>query len=736
MCVDMESLSYISGTVLSDVNAPIVCMCIDNVKAFGKIQRRLFFANESHVYLFEQKAITKYYTQVFCDNYVNLQKIHLPDPQTLILTFSPNNFQIEIQNEIAQQMTTLLVLYIYSALTNREMPEVELYDFDYTLLSHSYLSFYNRFRFLCFKNGKEPNREILNKMRKFCLSNSQELDTLSIDTSGEYTKYILESLQIEPNITTLIVQTPRMGTMWKEVAQMFRTNTTITTFISYEKLTKSFADIPKAFQENERLKLKKFLLMRAVINPTYIQIFSDIVISHQFEQFGIINSLSDDKSTLFLNSLNNNPSFQSLFSLTLDGTRNLDIYLLLRSINTISSLSIANCNIELSLFFGFLELVQDLKLISLNLTGNKATQLIKDNTKLPNSLEEIRVEYIAFKDDNLLRLMKLLTQKPMKIDASRAILDETKWNHFFDNIDLLPTDKITSLNWSENAIYLEFIDFLDTCTTLESLYLNGCFGKGDSLILKEFSKFVSASTTLKEVSATGTPKKTFGDDELLLFLKGFATNRSVLSIDISNQAITSKSLNPIKYLLLTNRKIEKMKIGTHKLYRPEFLLKFYQLLAPRGTPLTLDFPSSDIILFQENQMITRDFLSQIHEAYDLLLRGDPSVKVPKGSIQREKEVPKPAKRVTMKNKSVNQSDELMGPTLDLDSFLSHLESNEKTVGVLLQECQTKPPPEEPSDYDVVQPKILPHKQTQIMDTMKEKYNSKSLFERIQKTFED
>ena len=332
--------------------------------------------------------------------------------------------------------------------------------------------------------------------------------------------------------------------------------------------------------------------------------------------------------------------------------------------------------------------------------------------------------------------MKLLTQKPMKIDVSRAILDEQKWNHFFDNIDTLPTDKIISLNWSENAIYLEFIDYLDTCTTLEYLYLNGCFGKGDSLIIKEMAKFIASNTTLKEFSATGTAKKTLGDEELLNFIKGFGINRSLTSIDISNQAITNKSLNPIRHLLIANRKIEKIKINTPKLYKPDYLLKFYQLLATRGSPLLIDYPSTDVIMFQENQIISHEMLKQIKEAYEFLIHGDPSIKIPTNFIQREKEPPQPTKRVTRKNKNLNQIDEISGTTLDFDSFLSHLESKDKTIGVLQQECQVKPQQEETSDYDVVEPKVLLNKQTQIMNEMKELYNSKSLFEKIQKSFED
>ena len=731
MCVDMEYLEYISPVVLPDSNTPFVCLPIDNVKISGRLQRRLFYVNESHIYLFEQKAITKSFAQVFCENYTNLQKIYLPDDSHLILNFN-QHITVEINHELVKQMTQMLVLYLNNALTNREIPEVELYEFDYTLLSHSYLAFYNRFRFLCFKNGKIPSREIASKIHNYCLTNPTELDTLMIDTTGEYTPFLLESLQIEPNITTLIVQTPKMGALWKEVSNMFTTNTTITTFFSYEYMTKSFDLLAKAFQENKRLKLKKIFFFRSKITPGILKTLGKIVSSHQFEEFGLLHALTGDSTTTFLNTFRTEPLFKSLTSLSLDGTKNLDLSLLLRSTCHLSSISLANCNFELCLFFGFLVLNKDSKLKNINLTGNKATRPIKDCLKLPETLQSIQATNITFKDDNLLRLMKLLTQKTMKIDVSHSMMDETQWNNFFENIDTLPNDKLISLIWNENPIYLEFIDFLESQKSLEVLHVNGCFSSGDSLILTEFTKFISSNTVLKELSASGLTK-TFGDDELLSFLKGFGGNRTITSLDISNQNITYKSLNLIKQLLISNRKIQNIKMNTQKLYKPDCFLKFLELLAQRGVPLTIDWPQADLIAFQELGVLSEVLLKQIKDTYETVQKGNSSIEVPKSCIQREHPPKKFRRRVVRKNRNFNQTDGLVIPALELDSFVSHLDSKNTVIGVLLPECQVKPPPVDITDYDVSQPTVPFQKDPQLINKYKKKYNPKTLFENLQNT---
>ena len=86
----------------------------------------------------------------------------------------------------------------------------------------------------------------------------------------------MRSLEIEPSIITLIVQTPLAGVLWGEIAELISTNTTITCFYSYENLTKSFSLIPDAFKNNKRSNITKFHLIREFKRYTGQTVFTYI----------------------------------------------------------------------------------------------------------------------------------------------------------------------------------------------------------------------------------------------------------------------------------------------------------------------------------------------------------------------------------------------------------------------------------------------------------------------------
>ena len=734
MCVEVEYLDHIANTVHPEVNFPYVCLLVDKTNISNRIQKRLFYANESHIYFFEQKSFTKSLMQVYSNTYFDLLSINMPDNETLTLKFNNNNDVVTLKHKLVKEITAILLVHIHNTLINREMPEVDLFDFDYTIITHSYLAFYNRFRAICFRNDITPSKSILNKIYKFCVSCPKECDLLELDIEGKYSYFLLQCLQIEPRITTLIVQTPTLGIMWNKVADFIASNTTIVNLFSYENLNQSFALVPEAFKKNKRTKIQKFILMRATCYPAYLQVISEILASHKLDVFGIAYSLNGDTAIRFMKEFGSNIAFGNLSSLCLDGTDGLDISQLLRSTQNVKSLSLENCGIELCLFFGYLSLEKNFIISDLNLSGNKATKLIKDSLKLPDSLKTISVANTVFKDDNLLRLLKLLTQKKLNIDVSRAIMDETKWNQFFDNIDTLSSDSILSLNWNENAVYLEFFDFLDNANSLTSLKMDGCFSQGD-MMLPEASKYIEDNVTLKELSIRGTSRRVLSDSDIPVLFKGLLINRSIVKLDIGGNNLTSESLDPISNMLLTNRKIETLIIDTPKIFTIDFLIRFYTELSRRGTPLSIDWPESDIIFLQENANITDSTIASIKDLYDIITRGDPTMKIPIFALDREK-APEPHRPRVTRNRNLthsSQSEEYLFPPLDLKSFISQLDSRSKEVGVLRTECKTAPPPVEPTDYDVAQ-KNVPNPTTEdIKNDLRNKYSAKTLFNRIEKT---
>jgi len=651
MCVDPIVLEQISTVIETDINAPSICMLVDKVVGKGKYDRVVLYTNESHLYLFEAKAFSKGLTYSSMKTWFEMKKIYSPDSQSITISFDDSEYSLCQENALF--ILTIILQYIHNILTPLEMPEVELDTFDYSILKHSQFSALFRFRALVFCSDLPIPTDVCSQLKKFLSSNHQEIDITQIDPNGDYSQYILDSLQLEPKIKSLVIQTPMKGILWKELGAFVATNTTINSILSYEPLTNEFSDVIEGFKNNPRSKVRKFGILRAKMTRRFNKMISEMVEVRPLETLLIQNSLQGMVAIDFVVLYETDIHLQKLSSLYLDGTQGLDISHLIRVSKRIHTLSISNCGVELSLLFGFLSYELDTQVNTLIISGNKCSKTIKETMEVPAALKCIVCANTTFKGDNLLRIMKILSQISISIDFSYATLDRLSWNRFFSQLETINGVNFTGIGWSANPISLELLDFLDQCTSLAQLKMDEIIDSSDPNF-SAIIEFMSKNMIIKSLSINGSDKKYLNASTSPVLLTLIRQNKNILELSINNHRFDDTGLLLLAEALLANRRLVKLQFSLPESPGMHAIPSYFSKLVSRGAPLNQPWFAEEFSELLKKHILKDDTIKKIKDQYEIISKGDANIEIPPETITPVQYEPI-KKRIQQKNDSFDDS---------------------------------------------------------------------------------
>ena len=159
---------------------------------------------------------------------------------------------------------------------------------------------------------------------------------------------------------------------------------------------------------------------------------------------------------------------------------------------------------------------------------------------------------IVWSVDNLVRLWKFVSASKVRVDLSRALLEDGVWSEFFSQIQDRKSN-ITMLFWDENPPD-GIVNILDNSHELIGLSVRRCFGEGDPNI-QNLSNYIRRTHTLKYLSISGSRRKCLGNDTIHI-IESLHDNRSITRLDISRNRAGATNIAKLGEVLMENQVLE------------------------------------------------------------------------------------------------------------------------------------------------------------------------------------
>lgn len=639
MSIDPDILNLLSPFIDIYINQPkISCLC-QRVISNGKFENLIFYFNESHFYFCNPKEIQK--TLIKYDVF-SLTKIY---SETNVIGLFFHDFSIYFTTELYRTILDCIVSYVQNVFKSCETPEVFIETFDFSFFSPSPYASEMRFKAKCFIKGLIIPQDIISSFHSFLAKKPHSISTSDFDTSPELLELLFESISVEPCITNAFVKFEKLPSLGTFISL----NNTIQVLEIEGPFPEDIQSLEKAFEINKTSQIRNISIKKGKISKAQLRSIARIIKLSKIQCLKMSGSLNSDSRMSFHTIFQKANVFQNLISLSLDNTQNLGINQILRMSINLQKLSIANCGIQLSLFFNSLALLPQSKLEFINLSGNQAEKPINDTMVLPSSIREIKASNIFFSNDNFIRFLRIMTTVSISLDVSHTIMDNERWTWCLSSLEDLDPKLMLRIVWEDNPIDSNFFAFIDKAVSLSELKIDGCYLNENSITLGALSNFILYNSTIESLSIRGTRKNTFGSKTLKYIFRSLRFNSSVKKLDISENPLSNETKEALKTLLLSNQIISTLDIHNCGFDSFQELKEFICNFLERGKPLKMNLlPQNRLKFVDEELQVLQTLTSFVEE-------GNPQIEIPKGQCDIP-EIPKQLMNFNKQNVEIHFSE--------------------------------------------------------------------------------
>jgi hypothetical protein len=342
---------------------------------------------------------------------------------------------------------------------------------------------------------------------------------------------------------------------------------------------------------------------------------------------------------------------RNLRSLTLDHIADFPLKQLFPRLETLETLALIHCNIDIPLFLKTAGRSKSFTVRSLNLSGNDATPGFGSTFSFPPSVRKIVLNAVAFNRDAFAAAIRYCL-------ASTAVTSLSMQNVSLAGADLERACKsvvgrpdfrgarlaVQEVFWDNNTVTPSLLELLERCPELRLLSLNGSLAGGDQSI-RLLSEFLACNATLHELRICGTMQRSLASWQIAKLLESLKTyNRTILRIDLSHNVFDQKSFDEISDLLLKNRVIARVEFQNFRMPELVPLETFLKRVVGRGAPLEIPLPRVDLEEMQRNGALGAETLRRLLALFGKIAAGDPTVAIPPETRQAVGQPPAPSYR--------------------------------------------------------------------------------------------
>lgn len=253
--------------------------------------------------------------------------------------------------------------------------------------------------------------------------------------------------------------------------------------------------------------------------------------------------------------------FTNLKTLNMDYTKALDFERLYENCAHIQILSVAYCNLDISMVLTQISKYPNHSIKMLNVSGNTCTELKSKDLNLPQALIRFDAADINWPEMTFIQVLDLFLTSNFPygiyLNFSNSTItenDANKINVAFKNI---PTRCLYGLDWSYNQISGNFNKFISRCDNLHELAVSGCYSSSNSEDLIELGNSLAKLQYIEKIIMAGTEEKHIGV-HAASFINNLSAALQINTLNLSNQKLNQQSINILFDLVYLNRNLSQI----------------------------------------------------------------------------------------------------------------------------------------------------------------------------------
>ena len=519
------------------------------------------------------------------------------DNGTFTFEFEKGGKMSFISND-PKKLKNLIGTFLTHFLRPDQYRACNLSDFGNFSVKPNGLSLLARYESYCYLNKIEMEIEMLEAVCdifKFRICDVEFEDPSQI---GGGLKALFTAVKVLDFLKSIQIPDKMSPSFYKEFTTAVQQDTQITHFLIEDTYLKDFPDFCKYLGTLNNKFLTGLSFRNQEFKEKNLQQLYDAVTAQKLQSLSLQNNLNKDTFNFFYDKFLTPDLFSSLQMLNLDNTQGLDLDRLFNKVQSLVSLSLEDCNIDIYVVYSLIHEMGMKNLQLLNLSYNYCSKSVSD-LLLPDDSNLLRMDLrkVDWTNNTLSGMFQYILKnrwkKGLMLDISYAKFDTTDMGYCQEIMKKNKHIPFLHLCWAKNPISHEFIDMLKKTKYLFSLDVSECFERGQVTQLEEFGDFVNNSEMLRFLTMEGYHKQTIGSD-MITFFKRLKSPIALGWLNIKFQEIGNDGLEALADLCERTPTLQTIAFTGAMLTKYRTLYDFFSKLRSLNRFIQIDWPADDL----------------------------------------------------------------------------------------------------------------------------------------------
>lgn len=524
-------------------------------------------------------------------------------------------------------------------------------------------------------NGYIMTKTIQSAIQRFLTKQSIELKLNKLKILQESLPYFCECIDWFPFVKKIIVpfqaftetdktvssDTNHIQTDPISILQIFLPNNTSIDEISFiGQPPYNFSTLVNSIVRSHK-KMTTVSFKKCDLDTLHCRSVAEWISNGTIEYLYLISSLSPIVVNSFVQNLQNNTGADKLKKFVIYEAPGIDIVPLLSYLPHIRYISLAYCDFEISEFLYTINNMPTPSLIETAiLSGNRNGRRIQPKQKYPPYLRELNLSDINWEPDSFRNIfITFIAHKPkqnpdkyvknkiifdsnnfskdfddggfdsedddvdfesdeplIKLDMSNAKMKDESWKEFFKYVQTIKTSqRLGTIRWRSNHLHKVFFLFLEKCSNLRSITLDGCFPSGDNLLPLFVAYLSETKQNIKRLSCAGTTRRWLGPDGSKIIIQCLSSNRTIQHVNLRNNRSGRQMFIDLAQILNRNRFVESIQIDGNDVSTLVTYQNFFTSLRERGKPLKVDWPEQEMNDILQYGTADKNLVEKVRKIY-------------------------------------------------------------------------------------------------------------------------
>lgn len=593
-----------------------------------KAEERVMIVTLFNFFLFTKKPIVKRYTLSRQYRWDLLKEISLKNiNNNKIIHFVFQEESIQIQAPNLEDILKTVISTIFRILPNFELPKLAIPKSILDTIKKKKDAILDRFKFRVYATDKQLNENMYKEFASFAnkvLSRpgiSQTLDLNIFKTHFQYTDCVLDSICFTPKVQRIIVPLFPQHTYWPFLSKFVAHNRTVTSLEIQDPYNPAlFKEFVEGISHNKFSHISRISLYNGSFDSTFVVQLAIILEAHPFSQIGLFKGLTQDGFQVLLPMLSTVKGFQSLTSISLTGSRYLNISSIVHSLKKIKSFCFNDCELDVSSVLSIFAQNPDSMAKEISLSNNICSTSITDELNFPPKITTLNLDGVKWSGNSIISVFKFISRRStvvtsnvnftnpnstnsqmptLTLNISKANMTPKQWNKFDAFLRSYELNFINQFYFDQNPVGSGFLSFMNSNPSLQTISLCGCFSNGDPMI-DSFADTIAENVSVTKLLIRGIGVNILADS-VSTVLAGVCRNKHIQNIDISGNATGNDLIRELQKTLMDNYTLTHVSMDNNNLNDVNALRNMLTELIKVKRSVHINVPKKDLAEMSPSQ---------------------------------------------------------------------------------------------------------------------------------------